>query len=532
MEGVGFVLEAETVTGHLVSGKLVAAEDGWYEADLSYEGGRQFGLARFRHSREPGIASLRCRGPLDAAWASEIRAERINVPGLAIAGATAAGSVSASAIMSKIGNPRSDTFNLGVACLTIFSALAIAVNTLHQKFHQKDVQPKNKADVLEEAPEQTRLLLSNKESPERLLLSSEEKLQKPGMPHESFKGDGQQQGTLAAFLMRPQVGILRPNLRRLHHPAELRISMQMLHPACQNKVIDEANLRLDSPIKLERKESEVIDEANLRLDSPTKLEQREWPGDEQQGEQSQLLEQQLRQKQQQQPLEQHLGHPQEHMQHHQMWQPSASSVQRSACSFQSAAGCERDLQPLKPKGVVQDISHGEVAERQFQVEGPKPDLIQWQTSLGQQGEKAAPVEQVINQQLPSEDWNTLKQAGDGMGDACQPGQLPLERNFEEIERGPCEGDACQPVQLPLEGNLEEIGRVPCEGSGQHARARFYSWEEMTTPTVWHRLGISPHAREKMLSPRTFRSVFGMQQEDFEKLPQWKRNTLKKQHGLF
>jgi len=238
-----------------------------------------------------------------------------------------------------------------------------------------------------------------------------------------------------------------------------------------------------------------------------------------------------------------LGFPLKQMQHHQTLQPSASNIQRSARSAQSAAGSERDLKPLKPKGASQDDSNDEVNEQQFQGERSKPDMSHWQSFSGQWGEKAACVKQ-----LPSEDWNAVTQAGNGVGDARQPGQLPQEGNPEEIEKRPCKGtlavsatetvsttitgDACQPVQLPPEENLEEIGTLLCEGSGKHAPARFYSWEEMTTPTVWQRLGIPPHKREQMLSPRTFSSVFGMQQYQFEKLPQWKKDAMKKQHGLF
>lgn len=45
-------------------------------------------------------------------------------------------------------------------------------------------------------------------------------------------------------------------------------------------------------------------------------------------------------------------------------------------------------------------------------------------------------------------------------------------------------------------------------------------------------GVDPTKRELALSEKEFEEVFGMNMEAFNQLAAWKRNNLKKKHGLF
>lgn len=45
-------------------------------------------------------------------------------------------------------------------------------------------------------------------------------------------------------------------------------------------------------------------------------------------------------------------------------------------------------------------------------------------------------------------------------------------------------------------------------------------------------GVDPLNREQSLSEEEFVAVFGMDKTSFQRLPAWKRTSLKKEHGLF
>lgn len=45
-------------------------------------------------------------------------------------------------------------------------------------------------------------------------------------------------------------------------------------------------------------------------------------------------------------------------------------------------------------------------------------------------------------------------------------------------------------------------------------------------------GVDPTNIEKYLSPEDFQEILSMSKDEFDKLPSWKKTTLKKEKGLF
>jgi len=45
-------------------------------------------------------------------------------------------------------------------------------------------------------------------------------------------------------------------------------------------------------------------------------------------------------------------------------------------------------------------------------------------------------------------------------------------------------------------------------------------------------GVDPTKKEMYLSDEDFQDVFGMSKDDFLTYPQWKRDNMRKEHGLF
>eukprot|EP01127_Copromyxa_protea_P017777 TRINITY_DN5465_c0_g1_i1.p1 TRINITY_DN5465_c0_g1~~TRINITY_DN5465_c0_g1_i1.p1 ORF type:complete len:878 (+),score=230.53 TRINITY_DN5465_c0_g1_i1:150-2636(+) len=58
----------------------------------------------------------------------------------------------------------------------------------------------------------------------------------------------------------------------------------------------------------------------------------------------------------------------------------------------------------------------------------------------------------------------------------------------------------------------------------------YTFAELTAATLPK--GVDPTNKEKYLSEEEFASLFGMSKDEYEKKPSWKRETLKKQAGLY
>jgi len=56
--------------------------------------------------------------------------------------------------------------------------------------------------------------------------------------------------------------------------------------------------------------------------------------------------------------------------------------------------------------------------------------------------------------------------------------------------------------------------------------------ELQDASIWRGKDIIATERERYLPDAVFASLFGMDKEAFAKLPKWKRDNKKKEHGLF
>jgi len=62
---------------------------------------------------------------------------------------------------------------------------------------------------------------------------------------------------------------------------------------------------------------------------------------------------------------------------------------------------------------------------------------------------------------------------------------------------------------------------------------YYTLAQLTDFRIWRKLpNVIPTERETYLAPRVFKELFSMAKEDFADLPRWKRDSLKRRHGLF
>jgi len=74
------------------------------------------------------------------------------------------------------------------------------------------------------------------------------------------------------------------------------------------------------------------------------------------------------------------------------------------------------------------------------------------------------------------------------------------------------------------------GRGPDHMSGDGG---LYTLSQLSDFRVWRTLpDVVPTERETYLSSCDFREVFAMDKEEFAKLPRWRRDCMKKGHGLF
>eukprot|EP01126_Amoeba_proteus_P049270 TRINITY_DN5750_c0_g1_i2.p1 TRINITY_DN5750_c0_g1~~TRINITY_DN5750_c0_g1_i2.p1 ORF type:complete len:1043 (+),score=243.74 TRINITY_DN5750_c0_g1_i2:209-3337(+) len=135
---------------------------------------------------------------------------------------------------------------------------------------------------------------------------------------------------------------------------------------------------------------------------------------------------------------------------------------------------------------------------------------------------------VIEEKLSLETCMNYAQANSKLGAECpiiqtRAWQEPLEFtslfqawNLHKYPRS-------LPKSLPL---IERNGR---EVYQEYIRT-VYSIEELSSKTLPK--GVDPTNKEKYLSDEDFESLFGMSKEEYEKRPAWKRETIKKQAGLY
>jgi len=109
-------------------------------------------------------------------------------------------------------------------------------------------------------------------------------------------------------------------------------------------------------------------------------------------------------------------------------------------------------------------------------------------------------------------------------DECMQAARCLTRNV--VRR------ALQRASANLFENTSTFADEPRRLVQQNEAAAQYTLEQLTDPQTWRRLGLDPKEREKLLPDAVFRDLFGMDRAAFAGLPLWRRESLKKQVGLF
>jgi len=57
-------------------------------------------------------------------------------------------------------------------------------------------------------------------------------------------------------------------------------------------------------------------------------------------------------------------------------------------------------------------------------------------------------------------------------------------------------------------------------------------EEITDPLIWRNLEVNPAEREMLLPDKRFQELFGTDKDNFQALPKWRRDRLRKTIGIF
>jgi len=118
----------------------------------------------------------------------------------------------------------------------------------------------------------------------------------------------------------------------------------------------------------------------------------------------------------------------------------------------------------------------------------------------------------------------------GGGYSEQPAAAPQPSLFtqkEKVEKAIFEEKAHAPDATPA--------AVPPEAaapSATPAEVVELTLEELQDANVWREKNIVATEKERYLPDSVFASLFGMDKEAFAKLPKWKRDNKKKEHGLF
>jgi len=96
-----------------------------------------------------------------------------------------------------------------------------------------------------------------------------------------------------------------------------------------------------------------------------------------------------------------------------------------------------------------------------------------------------------------------------------------------------------PKEVPLFAEKETTGKMAFGGNaGTSPEAadttitETLSLAELQDASVWKGRNVIATERERYLPDDVFQSLFGMEKEAFAKLPKWKRDNKKKEHGLF
>lgn len=94
-----------------------------------------------------------------------------------------------------------------------------------------------------------------------------------------------------------------------------------------------------------------------------------------------------------------------------------------------------------------------------------------------------------------------------------------------------ETSATQPPEAGYAATEAPMAAEPAAAVAEDAPGG-YTLEQMTDKRVWEKLDIVSTERETYLPQSVFQELFGTSKEAFAKLPKWKRDNVKKKHGLF
>lgn len=92
--------------------------------------------------------------------------------------------------------------------------------------------------------------------------------------------------------------------------------------------------------------------------------------------------------------------------------------------------------------------------------------------------------------------------------------------------------AAVPPAVVLADPIPTPAAAPAPVSEQSSDLQVFTLAELQDQQIWLAKGVISTERERYLDDATFLKLFGVNKEEFAKLPKWKRDQQKKTHGLF
>jgi len=89
-----------------------------------------------------------------------------------------------------------------------------------------------------------------------------------------------------------------------------------------------------------------------------------------------------------------------------------------------------------------------------------------------------------------------------------------------------------PVETPQPASKAEPEKASESAPIDDSNGPTYTLDQLTDKRTWEKLDVKSTEREMYLADSVFQELFGMPKADFAKLPKWKKDGVKKKHGLF
>lgn len=140
-------------------------------------------------------------------------------------------------------------------------------------------------------------------------------------------------------------------------------------------------------------------------------------------------------------------------------------------------------------------------------------------------EKERQAEEEERRRKEAEDKADEQRRQKEAADASAEEDKKRHREQEELEAAQKQQKQAAP-EVAAPASAVPTSAAPATAAGTH------SLHDLQTAEIWQALGVVSTDRETYLPADVFMSLFGVGKDEFAKMPKWKKDQQKKQHGLF